>query len=306
MSCCHVFGGSAGADLNGCRSLLLVDGMAVAYRAFHAISGLSARDGRKTNAVYGFVKMMIRLDALWRPSHRAVVFEGGLPTARLALLPEYKAQRPPMPDDLREQLPACRGYLEAARIRSVTVAGEEADDVMASIARHAQGLMGQVLIATSDKDLYQIVNENIRVVPVSGSGRTAWGAEEIIAKTGVRPDQIAAWLALTGDSADNIPGVPGVGPKTAARLLNRFSDLDGLYRNLHDWPGTKVREALASARDMVYRNYDAIRLREEAVSPIGDWEPWGRRESNAQALHEFFENMEFDSLAAQSRQQELF
>jgi hypothetical protein len=82
--------------------------------------------------------------------------------------------------------------------------------------------------------------------------------------------------------------------------------LDGLYRNLRDWPGIKVRNALASARDTVYRNYDAIRLREEAVSPIGDWASWGRREPNAQALHEFFVNMEFDSLAAQSRQQELF
>ncbi len=285
--------------------LLVVDGLAVAYRAFFAIRGLSTRDGRPTNALFGFVKMLRRLDEAWRPTHWGVVFDGGLPASRLTLLPEYKAQRPPMPDALKGQLDACRRYLRIARVSEMTLPDEEADDAIASVARQAEKTMDETLIATGDKDMYQLVNARTRLVPVSGNERVAWGPDEIVAKTGVAPERIVDWLALVGDSADNIPGVPGIGPKTAARLLNEFGSLANLLAQAESLRDPKTKASLVACRERALRNVEMIRLRTDAA-PAVVWEQWVREEPDPVALVKFFEEMEFDSLAAESRQQNLF
>ena len=208
-----------------------MDGTAIAYRAFFAIRQLSTRAGRPTNAVYGFIRMVRQLEAAWRPSHWAVVFDGGLPAARMQLLPAYKAQREKMPDELRQQFAPIEEYLRRSAVATVRLEAQEADDAMASLTARARADGAEVLLATSDKDLLQLVADGVAVVsPVAGGARM--GPAEVEAKLGVAPGRVVEWLALTRDTADNIPGVPGVGPKTAARLLHDFGSLAGVWARL--------------------------------------------------------------------------
>ena len=187
--------------------LVLVDGMAILYRAFYAIKELYTKDGRPTNAVFGFVRMLNQIREVWQPTHWAIVFDGGLPEERLELLEDYKAQRPPTPDSLSEQIDTAEEYLNKANISWVRQEGEEADDIIASIAAWAEQDAEKVLLASSDKDFYQLVNGKINMISVSGKNE-AMGPAEVSAKTGVEPAQIVEWLALIGDSADNIPNRP--------------------------------------------------------------------------------------------------
>lgn len=240
--------------------LLLVDGLAVAYRAYHAIPSLTAPDGHPTNALFGFAKMVRQLQDAWRPSHVAVVFDGGTPAARLALLPAYKAQREEMPATLAGQLPHINEYLECLRVPAVRMDGEEADDLMAALALQARESSLPTLLATSDKDMMQCVGETVSVVPPLKDARRL-GPAEVREKTGVWPAQIPAWLALIGDSADNIPGVPGVGPKTAAKLLEEFGSLDALWERLADVKSERLRLALSEHRSAVERNIALVTLR---------------------------------------------
>lgn len=242
------------------RLLLLVDGLAVAYRAFHAIPALTAPDGHPTNALFGFAKMLKQLQDAWDPSHLAVVFDGGLPPARLELLPAYKAQREEMPADLARQLPCINEYLDSLRVAAVRLPGEEADDAMATLAAQARGAGLPTLMATSDKDMLQCVDDVVGVVPPVKEARRL-GPAEVREKTGVSPGQVAAWLALTGDTADNIPGVPGVGPKTAAKLLQEFGTLEELWQRLGEVKSERTRSLLAQHREAVSRNLSLVTLR---------------------------------------------
>ena len=160
-----------------CKRLLLVDGMAGVYRAFYAIRDLSTRDGRPTNAIFGFIRMVRQLREHWAPTHWGVVFDGGLPEQRTQLLETYKAQRPSMPDPLRQQLDGVNTYLDAAGIWTLRVDGQEADDVMAALVRQADPEMDEVLLATNDKDMYQIVNDRVTLVGLAGKGARMGPAE---------------------------------------------------------------------------------------------------------------------------------
>jgi DNA polymerase-1 len=281
--------------------LLLVDGTAVMYRAFYAIRELSTSDGRPTNAVFGFIRMLRQMRETWQPTHWAVVFDGGLPEARTTLLTEYKAQRPSTPDDLKAQREPVNTYLDGARVPRLRMEGQEADDVMASLARWAAP--DRVLIATGDKDMYQLVDERVQVVPVAGS-RAVMDGEAVQAKTGVPPSRIVAWLALVGDSVDNIPGVPGVGPKTAAKLLEAHGSLEALFAGLADVPSEKLRTRLAEHRDTVLRNVDLVRL--DCSLDCGvSWDALAMRDPDADALLPLFESLEFGSMARELREPKL-
>lgn len=244
------------------RLLLLVDGLAVAYRAFHAIPLLTSGDGQPTNALFGFAKMLRQLQDAWQPSHVAVVFDGGTPAARLELLPAYKAQREEMPDGLVSQLPLINEYLSSLQVASVRLDGEEADDAMATLAKQAHASGVATLIATSDKDMMQCVGDGIHVMPPVKDARRL-GPDEVREKTGVAPAQIPAWLALIGDTADNIPGVPGVGPKTAAKLLQDYGTLDEMWSRLGEIKSERIRQALAEHRETVRRNLALVSLRSD-------------------------------------------
>lgn len=282
--------------------LLLLDGHAIAYRAFFAIRSLSTKSGLATNAVYGFIRMTDQLFQQWRPSHMCAVFDGGLPDERMALLPSYKAQREEMPAELDAQFPLIHEYLAAAGIADVQIEREEADDIIATQAVFAKQ-SGEVLLATSDKDLFQLVDERVAIIPPTKSDQRM-GPEDVEKKTGVLPQQIAEWLALIGDSADNIPGVPGIGLKTAAKLLNQFGTLDSLYKNLEQVEREKLRRALAEHEDAVRRNLQMTTLRTNLDVPL-DWPLWTVR-PNHQDLLSFYRKMEFSSMAKALEAPELF
>ena len=240
--------------------LLIVDGHAYAYRAFYAIRELRSPSGQPTNAIYGFVKMLGKMRATVKPTHWVVVWDGGLSADRMAALPEYKAQRPEMPDDLRPQFEEIVGYLKAARIESFRRDGVEADDYIACLARHATAAGMSVVIASSDKDFMQLVSPQVGLLNPNDKSETIWTDEQVRAKTGVGPGQIVDWLALMGDTVDNIPGVPGVGPKTAADLLNRFGSVDALLGCLAEVKQEKLQASLRASVAAVQRNLKLVRL----------------------------------------------
>ena len=243
--------------------LLIIDGHAYAYRAFHAIRDLRSPAGRPTNAVYGFVKMLAKLRAAVEPTHLIVVWDGGLSAERIARLPEYKAQRPAMPDDLKSQLDEIVDYLKAAGVASFCREGVEADDYIACLARRAADAGMTVVIASSDKDFMQLVSARVGLLNPNDKSETVWTDGQVRAKAGVGPSQIVDWLSLTGDTVDNIPGVPGVGPKTAAELLNQFGSVAALYERLDEVKSERLRAALRGAADAVRRNRELVRLRDD-------------------------------------------
>ena len=240
--------------------LLIVDGHAYAYRAFHAIRELRSPVGEPTNAIYGFVKMLEKMRQAVAPTHLLVVWDGGLSAERLAELPAYKAQRPPMPEDLRSQLDGIAGYLAAAGIASQRQDGVEADDYIACLSRLAAAAGWYVVIASSDKDFMQLVSARIGLLNPNDKTGVIWESGQVLAKTGVAPEQVADWLALMGDAVDNIPGVPGVGPKTAAELLNRFGTVENLLLRLGEVKSEKLRQALHAAAEILRRNQRLVRL----------------------------------------------
>jgi len=241
--------------------LLIIDGHAFAYRAFYAIRGLTSPSGQPTNAIYGFIQMLAKLEAQVLPTHAVVVWDGGLDEGRVEELDDYKAQRDPMPDDMEVQLDAMVDYLEAAGWASVCDDGVEADDRIGQLAKRAEDDGMEVVIASSDKDFLQLINDRVSMLNPADKTGTPMDAAAVLAKTGVLPAQIVDWLSLVGDAADNIPGVPGVGVKTAASLLNEFGSVDGIYDRLAKVKRDKLRESLAAAEADVRRNQSLVALK---------------------------------------------
>jgi len=241
--------------------LLIIDGHAFAYRAFYAIRGLTSPSGQPTNAIYGFIQMLAKLEAQVLPTHAVVVWDGGLDEGRVEELDDYKAQRDPMPDDMEVQLDAMVEYLEAAGWASVCDDGVEADDRIGQLAKRAEDEGIEVVIASSDKDFLQLINDRVSMLNPADKTGTPMDAAAVVAKTGVRPAQIVDWLSLVGDAADNIPGVPGVGVKTASALLNEFGSVDGIYDRLAKVKRDKLRESLAAAEADVRRNQSLVALK---------------------------------------------
>jgi DNA polymerase-1 len=240
--------------------LLIVDGHAYAYRAFHAIRELRSPSGQPTNAIYGFVKMLEKMRQAIGPTHLIVVWDGGLSVERLKLLPDYKAQRPAMPADLSPQLDGLVNYLKAAGIAQFCGDGIEADDYIASLARKADEASWNVVVASSDKDFMQLVSARIGLLNPNDKSGAVWTGEQVFAKTGVAPERVVDWLALMGDAVDNIPGVPGVGPKTAADLIAQFGAVENVLARVNEVRSERLRLALQNAAADIRRNLDLVRL----------------------------------------------
>lgn len=286
------------------RRLLLVDGTQLFYRSFFGIRGLTTHDGTPSNAVFGFIRGIHQLIDVWTPSHLAVAWDGGVPQARLDLLPEYKAQRPPMPDDLRCQYQPVREFLELAGIPLVRLDHQEADDVLASLARWGERDAGEVVIVTVDKDLFQLVSAK---TSMAGWGKDdkRLGPAEVFDKTGVHPAQIVEWLSLTGDTADNIPGVEGMGPKTAAKLLAQFGDLQAMWARLDEIRSERLRANLVSQRDRVERNLGLVRLLDD-LPCLPEWDALAVKPESPHVMRPFYTRMDFHSLVKGTEQGELF
>jgi DNA polymerase-1 len=274
--------------------LLIVDGHAYAYRAFHAIRDLRGPDGRPTNAIYGFIKMLDKLRAGLEPAGLVVVWDGGLSAERMAALPEYKTHRPEMPDDLRPQLDEMAAYLAAAGVPSYCGDGIEADDYIACLARQAAAAAWNVVIASSDKDFMQLVSGRIGLWNPNDKSGIVWSREQVVARAGVEPEQIADWLALMGDAVDNIPGVPGVGPKTAADLLKQFGSVAVLFTRLPEVKSEKLRAALEKSAEIVRRNLRLVQLHEVACEFGADRLAVGP--ANRERLRELYQRWGFKGM----------
>jgi DNA polymerase I len=245
--------------------LLLFDAYSLIYRAFYAIRSLTGPDGQPVNAIYGFLRMTRKMIADQRPTHCAAVFDLGAPQYRLDLLPSYKEQRPPTPPDLDVQVPVLREILQASRLPIVEVAGEEADDIIATLAVRAAADGATALIASSDKDFTQIVNSQIQIIRPDGN---LCDATQVEARYGVRPDQMVDYLSLLGDSVDNIRGVPGVGEKTASELLRRYGSIENLLHEAPSLTKQKLRDAILASRTQLQTNRALIALRCNLPLPV--------------------------------------
>ena len=239
--------------------LILVDGSSYLYRAYHAFPPLTNSAGEPTGAMYGVLNMLRSLIMQYQPTHAAVVFDAKGKTFRDELFEHYKSHRPPMPDDLRAQIEPLHAMVKAMGLPLLAVSGVEADDVIGTLAREAEKSGRPVLISTGDKDMAQLVTPGITLINTMTN--TVLGPEEVVAKYGVPPELIIDFLALMGDSSDNIPGVPGVGEKTAQALLQGLGGLDVLYAQPEKIAGLTFRGAKTMAakleqnKEMAYLSY---------------------------------------------------
>ena len=247
-------------------SILLLDGHSLAYRAFFALPDtLRTQHGELTNAVYGFTSMLIKLLAERRPDAITVAFDKGRDVARTEAYPEYKANRSSPPDEFRPQVDLIKQVLASMDIPVVEVAGVEADDVLATIAGRAVAKGFHAYIVTGDRDAMQLVNDDLTVL------YTLRGISEMAEMTpaaveeryGVPPTSYVAYAALRGDNSDNLPGVPGVGEKTAAKLITQFGDLDGVFANIDQIGGKKVPASLVEHEGQVRTNFRIMTLRHD-------------------------------------------
>ena len=242
--------------------LVLIDGSSYLYRAFHALPPLTAPDGTPTGALFGVLNML-RATLKEAPECAAFVIDASGPTFRDALYPEYKANRPPMPLDLRAQVEPMLAIVEALGFPILRVEGVEADDVIGTLALQAAAAGVEVTVSTSDKDFAQLVRPGIALVNTMSGSRLAT-AEDVVAKFGVRPEQIVDYLALMGDSVDNVPGVDKCGPKTAAKWLGEHGTLDAVMANAMD-VGGKIGENLRAALPRLPLNRELVTIKADVA-----------------------------------------
>ena len=239
--------------------ILLVDSFAQIYRCYHAVRHLSTADGVPTNAVFAMTKFLLKLEKEHPSENGAFVFDKGRPHFRMELAPDYKANRPPMPEELQIQLPVIRELIQDFGWTIVEHDGYEADDLIGSIATAFPA--HRVVIFSGDKDLSQVIDDRVEMlVPDPAGSVTKRGVEEVVKKFGVPPSGIVDYLALIGDASDNIPGVEGVGPKTAAALLQQFGSGEELFRRLDEVKRESLREKLAQAKDLFEKNVKLVTL----------------------------------------------
>jgi len=255
--------------------LLLVDGHYYAYRSFFAIRDLTNSRGEPTNAVFGFVKALRKMLADVQPDDAAVVWDAGLPERRMELLPAYKQQREETPGDLAKQLPVIEEAVTALGLRNVRLDSHEADDLIASYTAAARKKGAQVVIATNDKDIYALVGDGVAIYSTNKSDLkdpkdsfALLGPAEVEEKWGVPPSRIPDVLALTGDAVDNIPGVEGVGPKTAAKLVREHGSTALLAENPALISNVKLREKVAACADRLRDNLELVRLERDLPLPV--------------------------------------
>jgi len=247
------------------KEIYLIDGSAYIYRAYHAIAPLSNSKGLPTHAVLGFINMVKRLIREKTPEYLTVVFDSKGKVFRHELYPEYKANRPPMPEDLSVQIPYIFSFVTAAGIPLLRQKGVEADDLIGSATRYLQQLGHRVVIVSGDKDLLQLVGDG--VVMWDPMKNKIMGPVEVEKKYKVATSQLLDTFALTGDSADNIPGVAGVGPKTAEKLINTYGSLDGIYAGIGSMKKSKMKEKIIASKDLAYLSRDLIRLKTDLAVP---------------------------------------
>ncbi|MEA3545754.1 MAG: DNA polymerase I, partial [Thermodesulfobacteriota bacterium] len=279
--------------MNKTQRVYLIDGSSYIYRAYFAIRHLSNSKGEATNAVYGFTNMLLTLLREEQPDRVAVIFDAKGPTFRKKLFPEYKANRSAMPEDLVPQISLIKDIVRAFNLPALELSGYEADDIIATLAKRyaAQGLA--VTVVTGDKDLMQVVGERVRLLDTMK--KKVSGRDEVIERFGVPPEQVLEILGLAGDSSDNIPGVPGIGEKTASSLIREFGTIENLLVNIDQVKGKKRQENLREFADQA-------RLSRQLADLVYDLEidltldELALVEPDREALEVLFKRLEFPKL----------
>ncbi|MBE0597410.1 MAG: DNA polymerase I [Desulfuromonadales bacterium] len=275
------------------KRLYLIDGSSYIYRAYFAIRHLSTSQGVATNAVYGFTNMLLKVMREEHPDHLAVIFDAKGPTFRKEIYPQYKANRVAMPDDLVPQIPLIKEVVRALRLPAFALEGFEADDIIATLVRRfvAEGM--QITVVTGDKDLLQIVGEQVRLYDTMRDKFS--GLPEVAERFGGPPSVVTDVLALAGDTSDNIPGVPGIGEKTARELIAEFGSLENLLANVDRVKGAKRQENLRAFADQARLSRRLVELREDLPVAL-EYDDFALGEPDRQALTALFKRLEFHKL----------
>ena len=274
-------------------TLYLIDGSNYVYRAFFAIQGLTNSRGVPTNAVFGFNNMLAKLLRDRKPEHIAVVFDAKGPTFRNEAFEDYKAHRKPMPDELKPQFGMIKNLVRAYRIPVLEIGGIEADDVIGTLARRFEGEGVNVVIVSGDKDLMQLVSDGVVMIDtMKDKTYDAAGVEE---RFGVGPDRVAELLGLMGDTSDNIPGVPGVGPKTALQLIKEYGTVEGVLQNVGKIRNERIRKAVTEHADQARLSRELAVVKTDADVELA-LESARYEGPDREALKAIFKEMEFSSL----------
>jgi DNA polymerase-1 len=279
------------------KTIYLVDASAFIHRSYHAIRHLSTKDGRPTNAVYGFLATLNKLLKDKKPEYLAVAYDAKGPGFRHEMFPEYKANRPPMPEDLIAQQEPIRKIVEALGLPSVEINGLEADDLIATLCRKALDDGYQVVIVSADKDFYQLLSDDVAMYDPNPKRESAMDVAALKEKLGLTPGEFLEAQGLMGDSTDNIPGVPGVGEKTAAKLIGEYHNLENLYEHVEDIKQKKLKENLIEYKQSAFLSRDLARLKADADLDI---QPDGLtiKEPDVETLKELYRDLEFNRFLA--------
>ncbi len=281
--------------------VLLLDGFNLAFRSYYALPDLTRSDGVPTGALHGWVKTLWKLEDMERPDCLVVFFDEGGSDRHLELLAEYKANRTEMPEALQQQMEPIRQLTRLMGYPVISQRGVEADDLIASAARQLASPEQQVVVVSADKDLAQLVNGHIRqLLPApTANPRLGWRRldhEGVVKKFGVTPEQIPDYLAMVGDASDNIPGIAGVGPKTAARWIAEYGNIEGVLAHAADIKPPRFQQILPASAQLLELNLQLVRLRDSFEIPEITVEP-----PNTPALTDFLDSMEMKSAAAQAQ-----
>ncbi|ELK47274.1 DNA polymerase I [Halobacillus sp. BAB-2008] len=287
------------------EKVILIDGNSIAYRAFFALPLLNNDKGVYTNAVYGFTTMLLKILEEDKPDHLLVAFDAGKTTFRHATYKEYKGGRQKTPPELSEQFPVLKELLETFGVHSYQLQNYEADDIIGTLATEAGEKGMDVQVISGDKDLLQLVNEQI-TVRLTKKGITnvdTYTPSFLLDKMEVRPDQIIDLKALMGDSSDNIPGVPGVGEKTAVKLLKQFETLENLYENIDQVSGKKLKEKLEDNKEEAFMSKQLVTIERQAPIEVG-LKDIAYEGYPSQAVSNFFKDLGFQSLLSRIQGEE--
>lgn len=278
------------------NKIYVIDGYSFVFRAYHSMPPLTNQLGQPVGAVYGFTSMLFKIITDFKPTHAVVTFDSGGKTFRHELYKEYKAHRPEVPEDLITQFPLVRQAVEAMNLHTLEKQGFEADDLIATIVNKSDQ-SDEVVIVSSDKDLMQLICERVKMYDSMKDKFIT--KNQVFEKFGVGPEKVLDLLALVGDSSDNIPGVPGIGPKTAAELLNSYGDLEGIYAHLDNIKQAKRKETLENNKNAAFLSRSLVTL-DHNVDLGHDFKEFKLENPNIDKLREFLEHNNFRSLKAKA------
>lgn len=284
--------------------LVLIDGNALIHRAYHAIKPLTTRSGELVNAVYGFTSILINILTEEQPKYIACTFDAAKKTFRHEKFKEYKATRVKAPDELYAQIPRIHEIVDTMQIPKFIMEGFEADDLIGTISRTAEKKkeISKVIIATGDMDALQLISEKICVNNLHKGYKDSkcFAPQDVFDKCGVWPDQIIDYKGLTGDISDNIPGVKGIGEKTAAKLLQQYQNLEGIYEHLKDIPEAQ-RSKLETNRENAFFSRELATIKCDVPLDF-ELEKCRASEFDSESVFELFESLQFYSLIRRLRQ----